>query len=238
MKIVIVLPTFNESQNLRILLENIKKEVRTAYIIIVDDSYPKESHKIKKIASDFQHVEIITRERKLGRGSAVLDGFRHALQNKQFRYFVEMDTDLAHDPKELIQFYERIRKGGMDLVIGSRYLNASKIVDWPLRRLVMSKIINFFLNLWLGLNLHDYTNGYRMYTRRAVAYLVKTGLREKNFIALSESAYLLKKQGMRIMEIPITFTDRKHGISSVGSRELFQSLLGAFRIKLRSIIHV
>lgn len=233
-QLAIILPTFNESQNLRVLLNKIKKNASNAILIVVDDSIETEKTKIKKISKSFKKVQVISRKGKLGRGNAVLDGFRHVLQNKDVIYFVEMDTDLAHDPKELPQFYEAIQKEKAQLVIGSRYLTQSNIINWPFRRLILSKLINFFLNQWLGLKLHDYTNGYRMYTRKAVEHLVKKGLHEKNFITLSESAFLLKQKKMKIIEIPITFTDRKHGISSVGVKELVISLCGAVRIRFRN----
>lgn len=232
-KLAIILPAFNESKNLRILLTRIFKVSPDIHVIIVDDSNIVENVKIRKIAQSFKNVEVFTREKKMGRGSAVLYGFEQALKNKQVDYFVEMDTDLAHDPAELQFLQTSMKNKNADLVIGSRYLQQSKIVDWPLRRLVMSKVINFFLNLWLGLNLHDYTNGYRLYKRKAVEHLVKTGLKERNFIALSESAFLIKDKGYSIAEVPISFTDRKHGQSSVGVQELFASLFGALRIKIR-----
>ena len=231
--LAIILPTFNESKNLRILLEKINKVVPAAHVIIVDDSNDKENGRIKKIAGIYKNVEVITRQKKMGRGSAVLDGFIYALKNKHYEYFVEMDTDLAHDPLELPLLYKALTARNAHLIIGSRYLDKSKIVDWPLRRLVLSKLINFFLNFWLGLKLHDYTNGFRIYERQAVEYLTKVGLKEKGFIALSESAYLLKKRGFKIIEVPITFTDRKHGESTVGTKELLMCFIGAVKIRLR-----
>lgn len=232
-KTTIILPTFNESENLRILLKTIFDVVPRAQVVIVDDSNSRENSKIKKIAIAYKNTNTITRQKKGGRGSAVLAGFGYALRDKSREYFVEMDTDLAHDPKELPLLKKTLEIEKSQLVIGSRYLSKSKIVNWPLWRLTLSKLINLFLNIWLGIGLHDYTDGYRMYRRSAVEYLVKTGLNEKNFIALSESAFLLKKKGYKIVETPITFSDRKHGESTVGLKELFISLIGAFKIKLR-----
>lgn len=143
-QLAIILPTFNESQNLRVLLNKIKKNASNAILIVVDDSIETEKTKIKKISKSFKKVQVISRKGKLGRGNAVLDGFRHVLQNKDVIYFVEMDTDLAHDPKELPQFYEAIQKEKAQLVIGSRYLTQSNIINWPFRRLILSKLINFF----------------------------------------------------------------------------------------------
>lgn len=234
-QLAIILPTYNESQNLNILLDKLCQVIPKSSVIIVDDSNHTENKKIRKIAQKYHYVKLLTRQKKLGRGSAVLAGFAEALKSKQFQYFVEMDTDLAHDPNELPNLYNAIGTQNADLVIGSRYILNSKIVDWPMRRLLLSKLINFSLNFWLGLNLHDYTNGYRMYKREAIEYLVKMGLQEKNFIALSESAYILKRKGFKMIEIPITFTDRKNGESTVGIRELFLCLLGAIRLRFREI---
>jgi dolichol-phosphate mannosyltransferase len=230
-KLVIILPAYNESKNLRILLRKICDVVAHARIIIVDDSDPPENAKV--IETAYHNVEVITRQKKLGRGSAVLDGFEHALKDKSLEYFIEMDTDLSHDPLQIPLLKETLVKNKAHLVVGSRYLKGSKIVKWPRRRIIMSKIINFNLSLWLGVNLHDFTNGYRLYKRNAVKELIKVGLNEKGFIALSESVYILNKKGYRIVEVPITFIDRIHGTSTVGMRELYNSLVGAFRIKIR-----
>lgn len=232
-QLVVVLPSYNESQNLKILLPFLFRVSSDVHVIIVDDSSQQENKKIQQIVAKYTNISLITRSKKSGRGSAVLDGFRYASKKKEYQYFVEMDTDLAHSPHELPDFVSAVQQSGVGLVIGSRYINKSKIVQWPKRRLIQSKIINVFLNTWLGLNVHDYTNGYRLYSRDAVTCLLRADLREKNFIALSESAYVLKKHGFSIVEIPITFTDRKHGVSTVGTSELFQCLIGAIRIRFR-----
>lgn len=234
-ELAIILPTYNESSNLRTLMTKIFKVASGVLIIIVDDSKEIENIKIKNIAKIYKNVEVLTRERKLGRGSAVLYGFTHALKNKNIKYFVEMDTDLAHDPAELHLLQTALKMNKAQLAIGSRYNRESRIVKWPMRRLIMSRLINLFLDIWLGLHLDDYTNGYRMYTRKAIEYVVRKGLHEKNFIALSESAYIIKKKGFDIVEVPITFTDRKHGESTVGITELLICLIGAIRIRLRDV---
>lgn len=230
-KLVIILPAYNESENLRILLGKIVKVVAHAHIIIVDDSDSPEP--AKKLIKVYKNVEVITRMKRLGRGSAVIDGFKHAMKNKSFEYFIEMDTDLSHDPKEITLFKETLIKNKAQLVVGSRYVKGSKIIKWPLRRVLMSKIINFNLSLWLGIKLHDFTNGYRLYTRDAVKELIRVGINEKGFIALSESVYILYRKKFKMVEAPITFTDRIHGKSTVDIQELYNSLAGSFRIKRR-----
>jgi len=230
-KLAVILPAYNESKNLRILLRKINKVVPHAHIFVVDDSSPPENS--KELTSMFSNVKVLTRQKKLGRGSAVLDGFAHALKNKSLEYFVEMDTDLSHNPLQIPLLYQTLIDNKAQIAIGSRYLQESKIVKWPVGRIIASKIINFNLSLWLGVKLHDFTNGYRMYKRSAVTELVKEGLREKGFIALSESAYILNRKGYKIIEVPITFVDRIYGNSTVDARELSNSLVGAFRIRFR-----
>lgn len=219
--IAIIIPAYNEEQNLRVLLKGIQKYLPGARIIIVDDS-PKPAR--------YPGAVVIERRKKLGRGSAVLAGLAEALTDKTIAYCFEMDADLAHSPGEFRKFLAVRTKA--DLVIGSRYLTSSRIVKWPWYRLIQSRMINIFLRLWLGLHLTDYTNGFRLYSREAASCLLRAHLREHGFIALSEMAYVLKKNGFSMTEVPISFSDRKFGQSNANISELFRSLTGALRIRL------
>jgi dolichol-phosphate mannosyltransferase len=182
------------------------------------------------IRRDFPKTILISRGKKLGRGSAALRGLAEALKHKEIRYFFEMDADLAHSPAEFDRFLAVRHEA--DLVIGSRYLKASHIVKWPRRRLIQSRVINALLNFWLGINLTDYTNGFRLYSRAAAEFLLGARLQETGFIALSEIAYKLKQNGFRITEVPISFRDRTYGASNANLKELMRSLAGAIRIRM------
>jgi len=120
------------------------------------------------------------------------------------------------------------------MVVGSRYMKGSLIAKWTWSRLIQSKIINFLLTYWLGLHITDYTNGFRAYSRKACQFLITAPLREKGFIVLSEIAYMLHSHGFRIMEVPITFTDREYGKSNANFSELMHSLRGVFLLRYRS----
>ncbi|OGG10120.1 hypothetical protein A2154_00135 [Candidatus Gottesmanbacteria bacterium RBG_16_43_7] len=230
----IIIPAYFESENLQILLAKICAEFPKAFICIVDDSDFKERKKLERLAQTLKNnrLNFIFRYVKSGRGSAVIDGLTYMLKTYNTYYYVEMDADLAHDVRDIKKMQLKARDA--DLVIGSRYLPGSRITDWPVRRLIQSRIINAGLNLWLGLNISDYTNGLRLYRRQAVRYLVSIRLREKGFIALSEIAYKLSKQGFTLTEVAVTFTDRKFGQSNANFSELLASLVGAIRIRLRS----
>lgn len=220
--IAVIIPAYNEQKNLRILLKDIGLYLPHALVVVVDDS-PSGNE-------EFPGVILIARGHKMGRGSAVIRGLAEALKHKEIQYCFEMDADLAHLPAEFERFLA-IRDDA-DMVIGSRYLASSRIVKWPLRRLVQSKLINAALNVWLGLHLTDYTNGFRLYSRKAAEFLLRARLQETGFIALSEMAYKLKRNGFRIAEVPISFQDRKHGASNANLKELLRSLMGAIRIRM------
>lgn len=226
----IIIPALNESENLKILVRNIFKNLPDTMVVIVDDSQKEENSKLHKDMQIYkERVIILDRGAKMGRGSAIIDGLKKALKEKNIKYFFEMDADLSHNPEELNRFL-RI-KNNYDMIVGSRYTVGSNITKWPWWRLAQSRVINKLLNLWLGLSLTDYTDGYRMYKRRAVEFLAKTPLREKGFISLSEVAFKLKKNGYKITEVPVSFTDRTMGKSNANIRELMSSLRGAVRIR-------
>jgi dolichol-phosphate mannosyltransferase len=229
----IIIPAYNECDNLEIIIPKIFKLYPGVHLFVVDDSAETEAKKLIALKKSIHNpnLEIIFRSIKSGRGSAVIDGLTRALQNNQIKYFMEMDGDMAHDPAECRLLLQNADTN--DLVIGSRYMTGSKIYDWPKWRLVESIIINYFLNFWLGLKLTDYTNGFRLYSRRAAILLSRMTLHEKGFIALSEIAYKIRKTHYTITEIPVSFTDRKYGKSNAGFRELAMSFIGAIRIRFR-----
>lgn len=228
--VAVIIPSYNDVDNLPFVIQGLYAISSTVTIIIVDDSSKEEKKKLPQLKKQFPKLVVLEREKKSGRGSAVLEGFRYALKNKQIEYVLEMDADTSHDPKDLPAFFAKDKQA--DVIIGSRYLKNSKVINWPKRRLFLSRMINkILLNNLLGLGLHDYTNGYRLYTREAAEFLLTTPLHETGFLLLSETAYKLKKAGFTLTEIPITFTDRKYGKSSVKFADLLENFIGAFRIR-------
>jgi dolichol-phosphate mannosyltransferase len=228
--VAIIIPSYNDAENIPLVVKGIRSVATSAKIIIVDDSNEEQKKKLRTFAKKQKGLQIIERETKSGRGSAVLDGFREALLDKRIQFVFEMDADTSHSAKDLTKFLEK--KNVADLIIGSRYIKGSRVINWPKKRLLMSRVINsFLLNLLFNLGIHDYTNGYRMYDRKAAEYLLSTTLHETGFVLLSESAYQLKRAGFSLAEVPITFTDRKHGVSSVHMKDIFIALLSAFKVR-------
>lgn len=159
----------------------------------------------------------------------MLLGLEKAIKITSITHFLEMDADLSHDASQISRLIEKSKDS--DVVIGSRYMKGSIIKNWPKSRLILSRIVNTFFSQWFGLSITDYTNGFRLYNRKAVQILLSSKLYETGFIGLSETAYVLKQNGCTISEVPITFSDRKFGLSSAGISEHIDAIRGALRIK-------
>ncbi len=233
--IAIVTPSYNEVENISILIKRIRGILPSTKIIIVDDSNIQVNKKIKKIVSMDKQIVLISRYKKLGRGTAIIKGFKEAFKDSKIEYVFEMDSDLAHDPKELNRFFKKNKNQDYDLVIGSRYLSGGKIKNIAKNRTVPSKIINIFLRIWLNIDVSDFTSGFRLYSRRAVKILTSSKLKSKGFITLSETLYKIKHANLRIGEVPITWNYRIHGKSNVDLNEIIVSLYFVIKMRLVSL---
>ncbi|MEK7137698.1 MAG: GtrA family protein, partial [Patescibacteria group bacterium] len=175
-------------------------------------------------------------EGKAGRGSACLAGFRIA-RERDYKAAIEMDADLSHDPKDIPRFLAQL--SGADVVIGSKYVPGSRIIGWEWYRKVLSRAANLYAGLILRLPVHDYTNGYRCYGERALAHLPELQIEGTGFTVIPQMSYELHRLGMRLTEIPITFTNRRHGTSNMSLREMRESFLAILHIRSRSLaLHV
>ena len=236
-KIAIVIPTYNENKNIIKLIKEIRKKTNSI-IVIVDDS---KNLKTKKIinSNKIKNLYYFHRGKKLGRGSAVLFGFRKLLKkNKNLNCFIEMDADMSHSPKELLRNISFFYNNSLDLLIGSRYLKDSKIINWPISRRVLSKLSNVLARILLRVPVNDYTNGYRFYSKRAVKTIVsKCNKLGGGFIILSEIILVLYKKNYKISEIQTIFRNRIRGESSVNLNLVFESFLGLIKLFILKILN-
>ena len=236
-KIAIVIPAYNEDKNIIKLIHEIRK-ITKAIIIIVDDS---QNLKTKKIISSFKikNLYYFHRDKKLGRGSAVIFGFKKILKkNNNLSCFVEMDADMSHNPNELLRNVSFFYTNSLDLLIASRYLPKSKIINWPLSRKILSKLSNMLARILLGVPVNDYTNGYRFYSKRAVKTLVsKCNKLGGGFIILSEIILVFYNKNYKISEIQSIFKNRVRGESSVNLRLVLESLNGLIKLYLLKILN-
>ena len=222
-----MLPTFNESLNLPHLVPRILALPKVD-VIVVDDGSPDGTGALAEgLAQEFApRLSVIHRQSKAGRGGAVMAGFREAL-GRGYEWFGEMDADQSHRPEELSGLIAEL--GRADMVVGARYMPGGAIEGWPIRRRVWSRCSNAIIRLALGVPMRDFTNGYRLYSRRAVEVLTSAKLRETGYITLSEWAYTIHRAGLTIAEVPTLFINRRLGQSNMSAAEA----VGAIRALLR-----
>lgn len=228
MNLVIIIPTFKEEDNIKILIEKINNQLKRVYIIIVDDS---PENNIKNIIKEFNNCKYIYRGKKLGRGSAVILGMKEALKNFKECTIIEMDADLSHDPEELKDKLKIFNENNCDLLISSRYMSGSKILNWSYKRKIFSFLSNKLAKFLLKVPITDYTNGYRIYSSKAVKHVAENcGKIGDGFIILSEILVELYYNKFNLLEITTVFKNRIRGESSVNLKEIIHSLFGLYKI--------
>tara|TARA_B110000858_G_C17762281_1_gene455123 strand:+ start:690 stop:1403 length:714 start_codon:yes stop_codon:yes gene_type:complete len=228
MKIGFVLPTYNEFENIFILIKQIKKIFKNYLIIVIDDSSTNE---IKNKIIKYKRIKYFKRKVKSGRGSAVLFGMKKILKEPSIDLIVEMDTDLSSHPKELPKNIKYFKKKKLDLLVMSRYLKGSKIINWPFKRRVFSFLSNKLAKFLLRVEVSDYTMGYRIYSRRATKHVVNNcGKIGDGFIVLSEILSELNLNNFTISDTKTVFINREKGSSSVNIKLIYESLIGLFKI--------
>ena len=228
-KIGIAIPSYNETESICDLIQKIQQITPGCEIVVVDDSPQMTTvHLIE--ARQFQNLKLIHRTEKGGRGSAILEGLRYLI-TKNCDFYIDMDADFSHPPEQIPELIQIIQSRQLQMLIGSRYLPESRIVNWPLSRRIFSKLSNWLARCVLQIPIHDYTNGYRCYSRSAAELIVKhCGKIGKGFISLSEILVQLYFNGYTVGEIPTRFINRVRGESSVNHKEITNALTGLFKI--------
>jgi dolichol-phosphate mannosyltransferase len=227
--IIIIIPTYNERENIGLLLPEIKKRIPSAHVLIVDDGSPDgTSDYVKSLA--VEGVFVLDRKQKEGLGRAYVAGFKWALE-RSYAVIFEMDADFSHDPLYLPDFLEAIKTS--DLVIGSRYKSGVNVVNWPMSRLLLSYFANMYARVVTGLPIRDCTGGFKCFRRSVLEKLDFNDIGSSGYSFQIEVNFTAWKMGFRIAEIPIVFTDRKRGASKMSSgiiREAFLIVLWKLRI--------
>ena len=228
-QIAIIIPTYNEEKNIERLIKKIRYHISNVLIVVVDDS---NNDKILNIVKKKKlNILYFNRGKKLGRGSAVIFGLKKILNKKKIKAFIEMDADFSHDPVELKRNIKYFFEGSLDLLIGSRYLKESKIINWSLSRRIFSYLANFSARNLLQIPIQDFTNGYRIYSRRSVKRIVKNcGKIGDGFIILSEILVELYLNNYKIDEIHSKFVNRTRGESSVNFKLILEAFFGLVKI--------
>jgi len=214
MNVLVVLPTYNEAENVDRVLRRIREALGSATILVVDDGSPDGTADIAEVlGKELGHIEVMRRHEKSGLGSAYRAGFRWGLA-RGFDACVEMDADLSHDPEALPALVEPL-SAGHDVVIGSRYVPGGSIPDWTWHRRLLSKGGNVYASVMLGLGVSDSTAGFRAYSASVLDRVDLDGIRAEGYGFQIEMTYQAKRSGASIVEVPIRFVDRIEGESKM-----------------------
>ena len=237
MKVVLVIPTYNERQNIGSLVERISQiqatlPNRRLNILFVDDGSPDgTASEVERLATAHEHIHLLERPEKRGIGTAYLDGFREAIAKIDPSVFVQMDADLQHPPERIGDLVTALEDS--DVALGSRYVPGGGIEGWSWKRRVLSRGANWVARVVLGLSVKDATTGFKALNRRSVDLLIGVNLSSSGFIYQVESVYLFERNGLRIREVPFIFEQRTRGESKLSLEEIFEFLVRLIVIRMR-----
>ena len=232
---LIIIPTYNEKENIEKVIRKIFSLEKSFHILIVDDGSPDGTAKIvKSLQKEFdKKLHILIRKEKLGLGTAYINGFNWGLE-KDYQYLFEMDADFSHNPDDLIRLYEANTNNGADVAIGSRYIKGVNIVNWPMSRLLMSFFASKYVKLITGMPIHDSTAGFKCYRRIVLETINFNKLQFVGYAFQIEMKFKAWKYGFNIVEVPVIFTDRSEGTSKMSGGIFMEAFLGVLQIKINS----
>jgi len=235
LKTLIIIPTYNERQNIGNLIQAIfELGIEGVQVLVVDDNSPDGTAEVvKELQKSQPKLHLIQRERKMGLGTAYVAGFRFALQHS-FELIMEIDADFSHDPKDILRFM--IASETSDLVVGSRYVNGVNVINWPLGRLLMSIGASTYTRLITGLPLKDCTSGFKCFRREVLESIALDRLQSDGYSFQIEMNFRAWKKGFRISELPIVFVDRRAGTSKMSKKIVREAIWMVWKLKLMSLL--
>ncbi len=233
MKKIVITPTYNESKNILTLINRIKDNVNDIDILVIDDNSPDgTSDIVAKFAESRNDIFLITREGKLGLGTAYIEGFKWAIQNN-YDIVIQMDADLSHDPKDLPRMLQAIKD--YDLVIGSRYIDGVNVINWPMSRLLLSYFANIYSRIVTGLPIYDSTGGFKCYSINVLKNMPYKFIKSEGYSFQIETTFYSWINKYNIKEIPIIFTDRTIGESKMNKKIIYEAVWVVLKLRLRRL---
>ena len=234
-KVLIIIPTYNEAENITRSLAAVLAKGPHIEVLVIDDGSPDGTAQlVKSMMNGEQRLHLIERSKKMGLGTAYVIGFKFAIQNS-YDFVFEMDSDFSHSPDEIPNFLKKIEE--CDLVIGSRYTNGVRVLNWPIQRLFLSYFANVYTRFVTGLPLHDATGGFKCYRRKVLEAIDLEKIKSNGYAFQIEMSYKAWKKGFRLAEIPIVFLDRTSGISKMSRSIVREALVMLLTLRFRSIFH-
>ncbi len=234
MKSLVIIPTYNEKENIKEIINSVLKVVPETDILIVDDNSPDGTGKIvKKLMEKDKRIHLIEREGKLGLGTAYVTGFKFAIE-KGYDWVIQMDADFSHNPEDIPRFFQYTDE--YDLIIGSRYVNGVSVVNWPLSRLFLSYFANLYARIVTGVPVKDLTGGFKCIKSDVLKAIDLDSIKADGYGFQIEINFLAYINGFKIKEIPIIFIDRRAGYSKMSKKIIWEAFWLVLRLRLEKIL--
>lgn len=232
---LVIIPTYNEIENIERMIRKVFSLPVAFDLLIVDDGSPDGTAQlVKKMQVEFgRKLHLLERIGKLGLGTAYIAGFKYAIAHK-FDYIFEMDCDFSHNPDDLIRLHNACANQGADLAIGSRYTKGGKVVNWPVGRVLMSYFASLYVRIILWVSIKDATAGFKCYKRKVLETIDLDSIKFIGYAFQIEMKYKVKKAGFKIIEVPITFTDRTAGESKMSKGIFKEAILGVIQMRFNN----
>lgn len=231
-KSLVIIPTYNEKENITLIIPEVLKQDPCLEVLVVDDGSPDGTGDIvEELSKENSKIHLLRREKKLGLGTAYVTGFKWALENGFERVF-EMDADFSHNPNDLPRFLEAAEDA--DLVLGSRYSGKKiGVVNWDWKRLLLSYFANVYTRIVTGLPIKDATGGFKCFRRSALEALDLSGMKSDGYCFQIETTFKIWKKGLRVKEIPIVFTDRIRGVSKMSGGIISEAFFLVLKLRFK-----
>jgi len=233
-KSLVIIPTYNELDNLPRLIPLVLRQDENIHILIIDDNSPDgTANYIEERASKTDRIHLIKRPKKMGLGTGYLTGFKYALEN-DYDYIFEMDADFSHDPHEIKNFLFAIKEN--DLVLGSRYIHGVRVLNWPMRRLLLSFFASVYTRLITGMHVRDATGGFKCFRRKVLEEINLNHVKSNGYSFQIEMTFRAYAKGFKIKEIPIVFMDRVKGQSKMSKKIVYEAVFMVWKLRIQSIL--
>ncbi|MBU0519075.1 polyprenol monophosphomannose synthase [bacterium] len=232
---LVVIPTYNEIENINQIIPAVLEQGPSLDILVVDDNSPDgTADEVRKLMQQHgDRLQLLERPGKMGLGTAYVTGFKYALE-RGYDYIMEMDADFSHDPKVLPRFLEAIQEA--DLVLGSRYVNGVNVINWPLRRLLLSYGASMYTRFITGLPVKDPTGGFKCFRREVLEAIDLDRVKSNGYSFQIEMSFRVWNKKFKVKEIPIVFTDRVGGKSKMSSKIVREAIWMVWKLKIRQLL--
>jgi len=233
---LVIIPTYNEKENIQAIIEAVFKQKKKFHILVVDDNSPDGTAEIvERLITQYSDALFIEKRMgKNGLGTAYIHGFKWAIQ-KKYDYIIEMDADFSHNPKDLVRLYEACEKEGADVSVGSRYSQGVNVVNWPMKRVLLSYFASKYVRFITRIPIHDTTAGFVCYKRSVLETIKLNKIRFVGYAFQIEMKFKAWKHNFKIKEVSVIFTDRTEGTSKMSDGIIFEALFGVLKMRFKGL---